>query len=276
VLEATYLNLYLDAGIGDSRDQEKYSRCLDAVMAQEGISVEDVVGVGEHGTGSNLDLYVVHRHAISLTKERGLFNKRIEVQRLCTTASIARLRETQEGFKGADLTVTGNDAKGAEVLKIVWGLGGPDWVEPLVLRQRRNLFEVIGKAMDVIAEPPVRSTMSAGSSKAAALRAWAADVVQAAGVGERPDLIEEHANMAAGGIRFEVFLRAGAQLGVQDLDDFFPEGGLPPGTPIETFDDLYGRVVACVGDSREIDAAIDQLLAASWMEFVNGCRSHYG
>jgi hypothetical protein len=277
VLEANYPNLFLDAGISSAHDQDKYSRCLDAVIAQEGITIADIIGVGENGTGSNLDLYVVHRRAVTLTRERGIFNKRIEVQRLCATSSIARLRETQEGFKGTDLTITANDAKGEQVLRITWGLGGPDWVEPLVLRQRQNLFQVISRAMDMLAEAPVRSSVSGSSSKAAALRAWAADVVEASGVGTTDELVEEHANMAAGGIRFEVFLRAGAQLGIDDLDDFYPAAaGVPPGSPVETFDDLYGHVVSRVGDSRMIDTAIDELLAASWSEFVNGCRSHYG
>lgn len=148
MLEANYPNLFLDAGISSPRDQEKYSRCLDAVLAREEITVADVIGIGENGTGSNHDLYVVHRKAITLTRERGIFNKRIEVDRLCSTAAIARLRETQEGFKGTELTITANDAKGEQILRITWGLGGPDWVEPLVLRQRQHLFQVIGKAMD--------------------------------------------------------------------------------------------------------------------------------
>jgi hypothetical protein len=153
VLEPNYPNLFLDAGISDAHDREKYSRCLDAVLAQEGIAVADIIGIGENGTGSNLDLYVVHRQAITLTRERGFFNKKIDVERLCSTASIARLRETQEGFKGTDLTITGNDARGEQVLRITWGLGGPDWVEPLVLRQREHLFQVISRAMDVLADP---------------------------------------------------------------------------------------------------------------------------
>jgi hypothetical protein len=276
VLEASYPNLFLDAGITSAHDQEKYSRCLDAVLAREGITVADVIGVGERGTGSNLDLYVVHRHAITLTRERGIFNKKIDVDRLCATASIARLRETQEGFKGTELTITANDANGGEVLRIAWGLGGPDWVEPLVLRQRNHLFQVISRAMDLLAESPVRSSVSNTPSKAAAIRGWAAEVVKAAGVEQTDALVEEHANMAAGGIRFEVFLRAGAQLGIDDFNDFYPDGGVPPGSPIETFDDLYGHVVARLGDSRAIDAAIDEMLAASWLEFVNGCRSHHG
>lgn len=111
MLEANYPNLFLDAEISDQRDQEKYSRCLDAVLAKEGISVADIIGMGENGTGSNMDLYVVHRHAITLTYERGIFSKRVGVERLCPTASIARLRTTQEGFKGTELTITANDAK---------------------------------------------------------------------------------------------------------------------------------------------------------------------
>jgi len=150
VLEANYPNLFLDAGITDPTDREKYSRCLDAVLEKEGITVGDVIGVGENGTGSNLDLYVVHRHAITLTSERGIFNKRVSVERLCATDAIARLRTTEEGFKGTDLTITANDAKGEEILKIRWGLGGPDWVKPLVLRQREHLFSLIGRAVNTL------------------------------------------------------------------------------------------------------------------------------
>jgi hypothetical protein len=275
LLEANYPNLFLDADISDRNDQDKYSRCLDAVVAQEGITVADIVGVGENGTGSNMDLYVVHRHAVTLTYERGIFNKRVGVERQCSTASIARLRTTQEGFKGTELTITGNDAKGGEVLKIEWGLGGPDWVEPLVLRQREHLFRVIGSAMDMVAEAPVSSSVSSAPSKAGMLMAWAGDVVKAAGVEVTDERVEEHANMVAGGIRFMVFLRLGAHYGIDDLNQFYPDGELPAGSPIETFDDLYGHVVAKVGDPQMVDRAIDEQLAGAWREFVNGCRDQY-
>lgn len=274
MLEPNYPNLFLDAGISNRNDQDKYSRCLDAVLANEGITVADIFGVGENGTGSNLDLYVVHRHAITLTRERGIFNKRIIVERQCPLASIERLRATQEGFKGTELTITGNDGKGAEVLKIKWGLGGPDWVEPLVLRQREHLFKVISAAMDAISEAPVASVSSA-SSKSAALTAWATDVVKAAGVGISEDLVGEHANMVAGVIRFDVFLRLGAEHGIDDLSQFYPDGTLPPGSPIETFDDLYEHVVVQVGNRQVVDRGIDEQLAGAWREFVNGCREQY-
>ena len=153
-----YLNLYLDAGISDQHDQESYSRRLDAVLAQESITVDDIVGLGENGTGSNFDLYVVHRHAITLACEKGLFNKRIEVRRLCPIASIARLRGDQEGYKGREITIAAHDAEGKVLTKIVWGLSGPDWVEPLVLRQREQLFKVISEAMDRIGEASPAAT----------------------------------------------------------------------------------------------------------------------
>ncbi len=145
---SNYTNLFLDAEITDQHDQERYRRRLDAVLAQEDITIDDIVGLGENGTGSNLDLYVVHRHGITLATERGLFNKRIEVQRLCPTASIARLRDTREGYKGTELAITAHDASGAVLTKITWGTSGPDWVEPLVAQQHQHLFSVIKNAMD--------------------------------------------------------------------------------------------------------------------------------
>lgn len=273
--ENNYMNLYLDAHISDPGDQAKYGRCLDAVLAQEGITVDDIIGVGEHGTSSNLDLYVVHRHGITLTYERGLFSKKIGVEPKCPLASIARLRTTEEGFKGRDLTITGHDAAGGVVLSVTWGLSGPDWAQNVVLRQREHLFKLISAAMDQLADTPARLSVSTASSKAGALMDWAADVVKAAGVEVTNARVEEHANMVAGGINFMVFLRLGGQYGIDDLNQFYPNGEMPSGTPIATFDDLYGHVVTRVGDAQAVDRAIDEQLAGAWIEFVNGCRAQY-
>lgn len=104
---------------------------------------------------------------------------------------------------------------------------------------------------------------------------WATDVVKAAGVPVTNERVAEHANMIAGGIRFMVFLRLGAQLGIADLNEFYPSGEMPAGTPIETFDDLYSHVVARIGSAQLVDRAIDEQLAGSWHQFVNGCREQY-
>lgn len=270
-----YANLFIDAGISNPQDQAKYGRCLDAVLAKEGIAVADIVGVGEKGTGSNLDLLVVHRQAITEVSERGVFSKKIGQRRVGTIASIARLRGTQEGFKGSELTITANDASGGELFKLVWGLGGPDWVEPLVERQRENLFKVISKAMDQAGDTPDRPSVSSASSKAGALLDWAADVVKAAGVEVTAERVDEHADMVAAGIRFMVFMRLGAPYGIDDLNQFYPGGKMPSGSAIATFDELYGHVVARVGSARTVDKAIDEQLAGAWSEFINGCRETY-
>jgi|ERR1019366_2751609 hypothetical protein len=153
-----YMNLFLDADITDQRDQTSYSRRLDAVLAQEGITIEDIIGLGENGTGSTFDLYVVHRQAITLASEHGMFSKRIEVRRLCDLGSIARLRSTEEGYKGRDLTITAHDESGAVIARIAWSISGPDWVQPLVTQQREHLFSVVSAAMDQLAESPSRSS----------------------------------------------------------------------------------------------------------------------
>jgi hypothetical protein len=265
--ENNYLNLYLDAGI--SGDQDKYSRCLDAVLAQEGIGVDDIVGIGEKDD----DLCVVHRQAITLASEKGMFNKRLEVRRVATIASVARLRKEIEGFKGrGGLSIIGYDANGEELWKINWGLGGPDWVLPMVERQSGHLFKVISEAMDKVSDAPVRPSVSSASSKAGALMDWAADVVKAAGVGVTTDRIEEHANMIAAVTRMYVFLPLGR---VDDLNNLYPNGEMPDGTPIETFDELYKHVVARVGNAQAVDRGIDEVLAGSWDEYVRGCRDTY-
>lgn len=268
-------HLLFAAGLTNGYQTDKYSRMLDAVIAYEGIGVDDVVGVGERGTGNN-DLYVVHRQAIAFAYERGIFNKRIEVTRVCPVASIANLRATQEGFKGSDVVIRGTDRSGAVVLEIEWGLGGPDWVEPAVKRQVDHLFAVISEAMDKLGEGPRRASVASASSKSGALMDWAADVVKAAGVDPSGDVVEEHADMIAGSIRMWGFLRLGAErFGYDSLADFYPNGEMPDGTPFETFDDVYEHVVARIGNRAEIDHLIDETLADAYVEFVNGCRETY-
>ncbi len=270
-----YLNLFIDANISDKHDQERYSRYIEAATVEGGINVDDIVGVGENGTGSKPDLYVIDRQTITLVSEVGMFNKRVVVQRVSTIASIARLRGTQEGFKGTDVTITANDSRGEVAFKIVWGLGGPDWVEPLIMRQRDHLFKVISEAMDKVADAPARPSVSSASSKAGALMDWAAEVVKASGVEMTNERVEEHANMVAATMRLYEFLPLGAPFGIDSLNKFYPGGEIPDGTPIETFDELYGHIVAKVGSARPVDQVIDKYLAEHWAEFVNGCRETY-
>jgi hypothetical protein len=269
---SNYLNLFLDAGI--SRDQELYSRCIDAVLAKEEITASDIVGLGEKGIG-NKSLYIVHRQAITFAEERGVFNKRIDVQRLCPIDSIARLTTTQEGFRPRQLTITAHNAEGEEVSKIVWTEGFEDWEKQHVLRQREHLFGVISEAMNKGAEASARPSVSTALSKAGALREWASDVVKESGVGLTADRVEEHANMAAAGIQFMVFLRLGAPLGISDLRQFYYPDPMPESRPIATFDDLYSRVITRVGGAELVDQGIDDTLANAWSEFVRGCRERY-
>jgi hypothetical protein len=265
---SSYLNLFLDADITYPSDKDKYSRCLDALLAQERIVVEDIVGVGEMGG----DLVVVDRQAVYTVEERGLFKKRIDARRLCPIASIGRIRGTQEGFKGVDLTLTGHDAKGEVLFRLVWSLAGMyDGLEQVPVRQRDHVFKLISEAMDRLSAP-ARSSVASTPSKAQALRGWAGDVVKASGAESTPERTEEHANMIAGLIRMFAFLPLAR---TDDLANLLPTEELHSGTPIETFDALYRSVVARVGSAEPVDRAIDAYLADSWNEFVRGCHEAY-
>jgi hypothetical protein len=269
-----YMNLFVAADISDRRDQERYSRRLDLALAQERLTLDDIVGIGECGTAGSLDLYVVHRRVIVLTTEQGMFTKKLTAEKVCDLASLAHIRGTREGFKGRDVTLTGTDADGQQVLRIGWGLGGPDWVERAVAQQRQHLFDVITTAMDQLYEPPLRPSVAGVPSKAAALREWASAVVEASGVVVTTARVEEHAGMIAGTIRMLAFLPLG---GVQDLGEFYPDPGkeMPSGSVLATFDDLYEHVVRWVGNAAKVDRAIDQMLSEAWGEYVSGCHQTY-
>jgi hypothetical protein len=273
---SSYLNFFGDAGIADRRDEERCGRYIDAAMAQEDFDLDEILGVGERGTGSQPDLYVIAGRAIVLVSEIGTFNKQIKVRRVSPIAAIAKLSGTQEGFKGDEIAIAAYDSKGAVLFKIVWQLGGPDWVETLMRRQRQHLFEVISVAMDRAFDAPARPSISSASSKASAIADWAADVVGAAGVEVTRERVDEHANMAVASIRMLGFLRLGAPYGIDDLGKFFPSGEMPAGTPIETFDDLYRHVVELVGNAPLVDREIDRYLDEAWGEFVRGCCETYG
>jgi hypothetical protein len=262
---SSYLNLFLDSDITWEPDKEKYGRCLDALLAQEPIALEDIVGIGERSD----DLIVVHRQAVYSVEERGLFKKRIEIQRLCPIASIARIRGTQEGFKGLDLALTAHDAKGEVLFRLVWGLQGTTEVtESIPIGQRDRVFKLISDAMDRLSAP-ARPSVASAPSKAQALREWAADVVEASGAGVTPALVEEHANMVAGTIRIFTLLPLA---GTDDLANLLPAEELDATTPIESFDAVYQSVVARVGNAGPVDQAIDAYLAEAWTDYVRGCH----
>jgi len=119
---------------------------------------------------------------------------------------------------------------------------------------------------------PSRPAVATAPSKAAALTDWAADVVKAAGVEITTERVEEHANMIASVTRRYVFLPLGR---VDSMKELCPNGEMPDGTAIETFDELYRYVIARVGDPRTVDRSIDECLAASWDGYVRGCCATY-
>jgi hypothetical protein len=263
-----YLNLFFDADITFPHTQETYRRCLDVLLPQEQIALEDIVGVGDRDG----DLVVVHRQAVYSVEERGVFKKRIDARRLCPVASIARIRGTQEGFKGLDLTVTAHDAKEEVLFRLVWSLSGTtEATEHIPIRKRDHVYRLICEAMDRLSAP-ARPSVASAPSKAQAFRDWAADVVKASGAEVTPACVEEHANMIAGVIRIFVLLPLA---GTDDLKNLHPVEELDSSTPIETFDALYRSVVALVGSAEPVDRAIDDYLAGSWNEYVRGCHEQY-
>jgi hypothetical protein len=144
-----YWNLFTDASISNPSDMDKYSRYLDATTAQEGIRVDDIIGVGEV-TGS---LIVVTRQAVMSVYESGLFKKRVEVKLVTPASSIAKIATKDAHPSAASVKFTGQtetifsmtgwDSKGQVVLNIEWESGSES---QQIMRQREHLFKLIEEA----------------------------------------------------------------------------------------------------------------------------------
>jgi hypothetical protein len=145
-----YQRLFANADITRRSDQEKYSRYIDAAVAQGHIKADEIIGVGE---GQFKHLYVVSNSQVTSACESGLFKKRIEIKGEGLIGSIAKLEKTKyqptaEAIKfegrSAQLKLVGFDSDDRVKLDIAWD-GSDNSVD---MRQREHLFNLIGKAME--------------------------------------------------------------------------------------------------------------------------------
>lgn len=142
------LNLLMQARITNPRDHDRYGRYIDTLVEREGISVDDIVGVGDQSTKNNPDLVVVTRTAVYIVEETGLLKKQTLTRRLGNIADISEVR-LEDGYKGREVYLIGTSSDGRETLRITWGGGGPDWVVPMIKRQREHLVETITEAVSL-------------------------------------------------------------------------------------------------------------------------------
>jgi hypothetical protein len=109
-------------------------------------------------------------------------------------------------------------------------------------------------------------------SKRDYLRDWARRLIVAAGRPPTEQLVVEYASMAASAVARMVFLRVGASRGISYLSQYFRDGMLPDGTPLDTFDALYTRVVEVEAGHQVIDEGIVAFLDSCWDDWIEGIR----
>jgi hypothetical protein len=112
-------------------------------------------------------------------------------------------------------------------------------------------------------------------SKRDYLRDWARRLVVAAGVPPTEQLIVEHAEMAATAISVMVFLRLGAPRGISDLRQYFHDSPMPEGTSLDTFDELYMKVIEAEAGRQGVDERIVAFLNGCWQDWVSGIRDQH-
>jgi hypothetical protein len=113
------------------------------------------------------------------------------------------------------------------------------------------------------------------SSKRDYLRDWARRLVIAAGAPPTEQLVVEHAEMAATAISVMVFLRLGAPHGISDLRQYFRDSPMPEGTSLDTFDELYMKVIDVEAGQQMVDERIVAFLDGRWDDWVSGIRDRH-
>ncbi|MGN6557884.1 MAG: hypothetical protein ACTHLH_07705 [Solirubrobacterales bacterium] len=255
-----------------SFDYDKYLTVVEAVLGDYEMEPSDVLGVSEA-----LGLVVVCRTGVVRGDQRGIFNKRVEVGDLIRFDSVAELVREQRQPRGRESWIKLIGEGGRSLAEFVWHAGGPVEIADAA-RERDRVYEIMLSAARAPSPAPASSgpSISEYGSKRDFLLAWGHALLLAAGVPATPALVEEHALMAAGSMQLMVFLRLGARHGIDDLNQYFPEGGVPAGSPLDCFDPLYARVVEREGEAQGVDAAIEEFLDGCWADWVRGARDAHG
>src|ERR1700678_3262283 len=144
-----YRSSFIDAGITGRSEQERYGRFIDFAVAQRGVKVDEIMGVG----AVSGDLYVMTGQAVICVHEAGMFKKRIEIKQTTPITAIATLdsmanppSDASIKFQGrhwTEFSITGRDSAGQVALQITWGWDDEDSNK----RARDRLFALIGKAI---------------------------------------------------------------------------------------------------------------------------------
>lgn len=251
-----------------SLDYDKYLKVVETVLGDYELEPSDVLGVSEAW-----GLVIVCRTGVVRGDQRGIFNKRVEVGDLVPFESVTELVREQRQPHGRESWIKLVGESGRSLAEFVWHVGGPVEIADAA-RERDRIYEIMLGAARAPRPAPASAgpSISEYGSKRDFLLAWGHALLQAAGVPATPPLVEEHAQMAAGAVRMMVFLRLGARHGIDDLNQYFPDGGLPAGSALDGFDALYMRVVQREGGAQAVDSAIEGFLDGCWSDWVRGAR----
>lgn len=81
--------------------------------------------------------------------------------------------------------------------------------------------------------------------------------------------------MAASAVTKTVFLRLGASRGISHLSQYFRDGRIPDGTPLDTFDVLYMKAVEGETEQQVVDEGVVAFLDSCWDDWIEGIRAQY-
>jgi hypothetical protein len=143
VTENNYGHVFLEAGFS-FRDQQKYTPWLDAILKAENVGAADILAVTE---GQFSIIYAVHRQAVVQAIERGVFSKRIEVQRVCPVESIDGLEAKMDGWPPCPILIL-QDRNEKTLATIKWPTGADDREKQAGIAECKRFYEVMREILE--------------------------------------------------------------------------------------------------------------------------------
>jgi hypothetical protein len=216
----------------------------------------------------------VHQHANPLALQHGIES----VQGALTGANIAKVDKKTGKLKIKKIGVAKAALRPAKTVR--QALDGAAVTEHLKAYNESSAARARSQASMSASDTEPSAAVSAAEFasyglKRDYLRDWARRLVLASGVAPTEQLIVEHAEMAATAISVMVFLRFGARRGISAVDQYFPDGLMPQGTALGTFDAVYAEVADAEGNPRAVDEKIVAFLGSCWEDWTDDIRARH-
>ena len=120
-------------------DADRYPAVLKAGIAQHGLDLSDVLAVT-----ADMGMWAICTAGVFHGSLRGMFKKRVEVERLIAYSEVTQMQEVRSGPHSARIVLFGGGSK--ELARIDFSAAGMNNTPELAAAHRRRIYQILQRA----------------------------------------------------------------------------------------------------------------------------------